>query len=141
MRDAHEWGTRDGRAGGRRYWAAEAVLRWRCRGMLAERVASFLRPRSASLTDSESGKASSRSGAMITTFVPCRMRWWYLPRTPLLKSRLGLGASGLSASGLFILFSLGCGDGTGSDESDSRVCLSVIAPKILWGACGERVYP
>src|ERR1039458_1063955 len=51
------------------YRVAEAVLRGRRVGR-AERVAIFFRPRRASLTDSESGKVSSRSGAMRTILVP-----------------------------------------------------------------------
>src|ERR1700731_2802323 len=87
------------------YRAAEAVLRWRCAGF-AERVAIFFQERRASLTASESGKASKRSGAIKTMLVPSCMRLQCLPRTPLLKSSDGRGARGSSSLAFFILFYL-----------------------------------
>src|SRR5260370_41341946 len=90
-----------------------------------ERVAIFFRERMASLTASESGKVSRRSGAMRTMLVSCCMRLKCLPRTPMLKSREGRGARESSSLAFFILFNLGCDREASSNESDSRFGLSV----------------
>ncbi len=62
---------------------------------------------------------------MMTAFVPCWSRLKYLPRTPLLKSRLGRGAKGSSSEDFFILSYLGCGSRTGTDEADAGDGFSV----------------
>lgn len=106
------------------YWVAEAALRWRCAGFV-ERIAIFLRERSASFTASASGKVSRRSGAIRTTFVPCCIWLKCLPRTPLLKSRVGRGARGSGSAAFFILFSLGYSSSAGPDKTDARGGFSV----------------
>ena len=62
---------------------------------------------------------------MRTMLVPCCMRLKCLPRTPLLKSREGRGARGSRSLAFFILFNLGCGRETGSNETDSGFGFSV----------------
>lgn len=93
-------------------------MRWRGVGATV-RVAIFFRERRASFTDSESGKVSSRSGAIRTTLVPCYICARCLPRTPLLKSRFGLGERGSSSGDFFILAFLGRGGDAGTDEPDA----------------------
>jgi len=57
--------------------------------------------------------------------VPSCIRSRCLPRTPLLKSRLGRSASGLGSGDFFILSNLGCGSGASTDKWDAGDGFSV----------------
>jgi hypothetical protein len=58
---------------------------------------------------------------MMATFVPLASRLLYLPRMPLLKSRLGRAASGSRLGDFFILFLLGRGGDAGTNEAHAGV--------------------
>jgi len=93
------------------------------------RSAICFKLRSASFTASESGKASSRSGAIIATFVPCCTRSKCFPRTPFRKSGFGRSARGSGSGDLFILSSLPRSGETRSNEPDAGAAFSVTTNK------------
>src|SRR5688572_1053414 len=76
--------------------------------------------RSASLTDSESGKNSATSEDRTTTFVPAAYRAAYRPRSPPLKSYSGsMSGSRVRRDAFFIDFPLATGRLAGADDPDS----------------------
>src|SRR6266702_5218592 len=102
----------------------EAAGRRRVRVRVPASFTSWLiarKARRARFTDSESGKWGWRAGSMIATLVPLASRLVYLPRMPLLKSRLGRGPSGSGLADFFILFSLS----RGGDACADKACAGV----------------
>ena len=100
---------------------------------LEAKACARMKDRRASFTESESGKVSSRSGAIRRTLVPGWMRARCLPRTPLLKSRFDRSARGSSSGDLFILALLGrCDAGTDDLDVLNRLRRGQIPENLFW---------